>query len=487
MPPSPTTDLPNGATPAPAPALAGVCQPAGDGLFRLPDVTIWSDGWHRDNGGNWKFYSAAENQQIAANWSALRESADPHLEPPTALGHEEEQARLKALLRDDAAFQRYVAEAAKSNIKLPHCRWTDCPAAGWPERVRYDGGRIVADLERIPPVVAEMIDRGELRHVSPELYDNFSYRGKDYGPVMRRVSLLGNHPPGNKSLPSLGQRAFSDAYGAYVQFADAPAADAPAQDGKAAKRDEQITKLQSWGLSAKAVQIAAGSMSAANFADFYTAVAECMADSAAGVNDMSKPNDPNTPANGGAAGQGQPMRGYSDTPSPEFIAAVAEGVKVQLGGWFEEQRKALGQTADEVKKTGDELKQFSDAARRDAAERSAAEKKGRVDAFLTLKAKEGKVQPWETDEGDPKTAHLSLRRRLYAADGVNQISCYSDGGTEVKKTQLDIEMDAIEARPARAFNDRIGGQSGGATDQKDAVRAEVKQWFGKKYGTTNKG
>jgi hypothetical protein len=203
--------------PARLPALLG----AGP-LRRMEGVELFSVGWHRD-----REYTAAELRQTARTFAELLRGSGPRLDVPAVLGHEEEQAFLAALLAGDRDFQSYLSHKPPED-PFPHS--TEVPAAGWLRNVRFveATGKVVADIEGIPPSVAGLIDQGLLKFVSVELYEPFVWGGRDYGTALRRVALLGNEIPQVKSLKPLPKTTFAelrrprrDRFGPYRCFAEA--------------------------------------------------------------------------------------------------------------------------------------------------------------------------------------------------------------------------------------------------------------------------
>lgn len=104
------------------------------------------------------------------------------------------------------------------------------------------------------------------------------------------------------------------------------------------------------------------------------------------------------------------------------------------------------------------------------------QKRGAVTKFCETLRDAGKIQPWELDD---TTGEPTIIDRLMACDPTRKIFKYSEGGKQVGLTQLEVEMRAIEARPAHRFNERIkpGGTNGKGAE--DAEVAKVEEHFEK--------
>jgi len=104
-----------------------------------------------------------------------------HLTPPlfavrAVPGHEEDEALLKR---------------------------TDLPAMGRAVRIWRDGTKLLADFNDVPGIVAKLIEQGAYSKVSAEFYEDFTAGGKLYGPVLRRVAMLGAEIPEVKTLADI--------------------------------------------------------------------------------------------------------------------------------------------------------------------------------------------------------------------------------------------------------------------------------------------
>jgi len=88
---------------------------------------------------------------------------------------------------------------------------------------------------------------------------------------------------------------------------------------------------------------------------------------------------------------------------------------------------------------------------------------GEVTKFCENMLAEGRIKAADLDETNPKVR--SLRQRLLAADATTPILKFSEGGKVIQKTERDLQMDEIRARPSQPR--RVMVRSG----QGDAVPA----------------
>lgn len=95
--------------------------------------------------------------------------------------------------------------------KLDHDRdqWlirnSGLPAAGWLTNIRRVDDKILADIDRVPALVADIIDMGGYRRVSIELWMEFvsAITEKRYNMVMPALAFLGAETPAVRNLEDL--------------------------------------------------------------------------------------------------------------------------------------------------------------------------------------------------------------------------------------------------------------------------------------------
>ena len=127
-----------------------------------------------------KSYTEKDLDKIIENFDKLK---DTHRPPMIVLGHGEDQAMLK-----------------KSGL----------PSAGWVNRVFREGKQLFADFMDVPKKVVTLLRNKAYRFPSVEIYRNFMFNEENFGPVLRRVALLGADIPRIKSLDDILARYEED-------------------------------------------------------------------------------------------------------------------------------------------------------------------------------------------------------------------------------------------------------------------------------------
>lgn len=121
---------------------------------------------------NGQTYTEDDLGKIAANFQTLKDK----VQPPLKLGH---------------ASQKFLKDEGM-------------PAAGWVEDVRQENGTLVADIANIPHRVYQLLTDKAYNRPSAEIYTNFKDEdGKEYGPTLSAIALLGADPPAIKTLPAI--------------------------------------------------------------------------------------------------------------------------------------------------------------------------------------------------------------------------------------------------------------------------------------------
>jgi hypothetical protein len=146
---------------------------------------------------------------------SFRELRD-ELWAPVKLGHN----RRQDALREDGQ----VTEGAPPN---PGLLDTDgAPAAGWLDNLRVEGDRLLADLRRVPRVVASLVRAGAYRARSIEFWRGYrDATGKRHPLVITGVALLGAKLPAVRGLRDL-VTLYDAETGAAVSFDQATPEDA---------------------------------------------------------------------------------------------------------------------------------------------------------------------------------------------------------------------------------------------------------------------
>jgi len=133
-----------------------------------------------------KDYTDEDLEKIITNFEKLQKI---HRAPLVVLGHDEDQGLLK-----------------KSGL----------PSAGWVSRIWRKGKKFFGDFKDVPKKVVDVIKKKAYRFPSVEIYRNFVFQGEEYGPVLRRVALLGADIPRVKSLDDVLARYEEDEQGSFV-------------------------------------------------------------------------------------------------------------------------------------------------------------------------------------------------------------------------------------------------------------------------------
>ena len=127
-----------------------------------------------------KKYTEEDLKKIIENFSKLKDS---HRPPMVVLGHDEDQSLLQ-----------------KSGL----------PSAGWVSKIWTKGRKLYADFKDVPKQIVDIIKKGAYRYPSVEIYRNFAFDNEEFGPVLRRVALLGADIPRIKSLSDITARYGED-------------------------------------------------------------------------------------------------------------------------------------------------------------------------------------------------------------------------------------------------------------------------------------
>jgi hypothetical protein len=440
--------------PQPALSLDDLVELKKLGVADVPRVPLFYAGRHRDDIGE---YTDQDIADILANFKLLSCGPDPKLPVPIGLGHEGEQDWL-------------LSSGLPAAGHIPEC---------WSE----DGRSLAVKFADLPEVVADAVDLNAYFSVSPEISRQPPPGLPGKGCCLVGAALLGYKRPELKELGRLpkterrkqlaelaekssGRRTHAEktARDSVMVFAEAVPAgtDVTPHGPKEQRRQEQVGKLQSWGLSEKTVQILADSLSGANFDKFYTSIAEDLADSALGGN-MGQTDDQTK--------NGQQTQAYAEL-KPEQLAAIAEQAaataRKQVAEEFAEQRKALDRTLADARAA-------TERAAKEAADREKAEADRLIDEFVESRKRQGKILPYETDDSKPETRHLALQHRLRTLPRERTVECFAEGGAAVKKSALEVAMEEIDSRPPAQFSERVGGQKPGQSNGKALFQSVIEE------------
>ena len=124
--------------------------------------------WNKDK------YNSKDLQQMVDNFNELKDV----VKPPAKIGHSEHQDLLK-----------------KEGL----------PAAGWVDKLKMVGDKVIATFRDVPKVVKDLIDRKAYKRVSAEIYPKYKnpINGKVYNNVLRAVAFLGSDVPAVETLQDI--------------------------------------------------------------------------------------------------------------------------------------------------------------------------------------------------------------------------------------------------------------------------------------------
>ncbi|MBL8794801.1 MAG: hypothetical protein JNM56_12910 [Planctomycetia bacterium] len=145
-------------------------------LGEVKGVEVFAAGVHKDVA-----YTVQDLDAMVENFNRLQSL----LRPTVVVGHSESQEWLQ-----------------DSGI----------PAAGTVTNLRRKGQTLLADFVEMPVAIAKLVNSRAYRACSSEVYSDFEYGGKRYGPTLRRVALLGGELPAVKTLADLPAAGYSETY-----------------------------------------------------------------------------------------------------------------------------------------------------------------------------------------------------------------------------------------------------------------------------------
>lgn len=148
--------------------------------------------------GTWNgvSFALADLEDIVTAFDALKGVMPPRVQ----LGHDEKQRLARELFADDAAGA------------------DGFPALGWPDALRIEGGRLIADLMEVPVKLAKWIERRVYRARSGGLLRGVVANGVTYPWVLDHVALLGDQAPAVPGLADMVLSRDSLVYEAAIGF-----------------------------------------------------------------------------------------------------------------------------------------------------------------------------------------------------------------------------------------------------------------------------
>jgi len=405
-------------------------------------VEVFAAGKHRE-----KNYTDAHLDEMVANFQRFSSPGKTALRVPAVIGHDEDQELLDR---------------------------SDLPAAAWVTRLYRVGHTLKADFADVAPQIARLIRAKRYRTVSAEIYDEppqglAGGRGK----TLRRIALLGGEIPQVKSLADIPMpeehaesggtcwapvilrliRATQHSSGAYTCFSEV----------RPMNRDDMLKQMAEYG------------MDPSKFKD-------CPDEALAEVLKSAKPDEEEAEDDAVP----QPPDSYSDDEVKAMPDAQRKEVYSARRSYHEKMMARYSDGEAPVPAKKPEPAAMSDKAVRSIVKSAVAEAVSQVrrefaplrsdvtrfkeetrreglQAFCEARLRQGKILPCEMDRagGQP-----NLLDRLMTLDDTREVFKFSEGGREIKKTQLQAELDAIDARTPHLFGERFKDPHKGRADGK---------------------
>jgi hypothetical protein len=436
----------------------------------LQGVEIFAAGNHRG-----KEYTRRDLDDMVQNFQRFSVGDKPLLEVPAVLGHEENQELLDR---------------------------TDLPAAAWCKKIYRDGDVLKADFADVPRVIRRLIQGRRYKHVSSEVYDEppDGVPGGS-GKMLRRVAFLGGDIPQLKSLADIPlPEEHSEQFASYtpvvlkcsgVRQARAPGAYQVFSEVVSMSREEMISKLQEMGFNAEVFTPETPDAVLAEIlrvnqdeeereGEDYDdeplpepkddAEKQAYAEKARKMGERAKRYMEKYCSNmdddvSALTPQPQPMDDTPNAPEPPMpkkVTTTHQYSEQQLGELV--RREVAAALKGSVQSSIDQLQKFSE-------EQLASQKKAAVEAFCDARLKAGKILPRELDRSSP----TNLFDRLLRADSKAIVHKYRDKGKDVCLTELDLQMQEIDARQPRTFAEKVKSPS--KADAEDTDVAEIEDHY----------
>lgn len=444
---------------------------------------------HCFTAGHWQGedYTTSDLRDIVRNFNEFSAGPEPLLEVPFVIGHEEDQPL------------------------------TGVPAVGWVRGLTQEGPDLYADVEQLFPEIASLIEVGAYTRVSPEIYprDNPPEGVPARGCMMRRLSALGGQLPHIKQLSrlpkpvrlseevvrrirarptrlhSLGRTWNADArtwacFSEVVSMAESALKEAAVAGIKASHpdlTDEFLDSLSDDQLAMLAAPAEEASPMEGEAA--ATGMADPMPGTDAGMGGaVAWPDGKDRQAiEAELAQMGEDPAALAAMSDADLLALYEEkaGARQMSEGdpfdpLLDEEEPAVPTTQPKKRTVTEQfserriaalekrLKQAEAAQRRQEQlqrQRLNQERHGLIATFCERMVKTGRLSPAQVETAKDGTPIGPVVKALHAADAVRK---FSDG-----KSALQLQMDALEALPARHFGeqvpDPVQGSGGGTLSQ----------------------
>ena len=421
------------------------------GFANLDGVEVFKTGQHREGSHE---YTDSDLQQIVENFQKVSGGPNPLIRPPLVIGHEERQE-----LTEES--------------KVPELENTGTPAFGWISNLEKVGNKLLANVRNVPQWLAELIKAGSYDSVSSEIYDEPPPGVPGSGKMFRRLALLGGELPQIKDLKALSQtmrtgyseqgsrspnrqslptklftRIVERASGKFEKFSEVVPMDR-------AQLEQQALSL---GLSQATID------GITDDAVLGGLVMDLMAKQSGMPTEPPPEPTPEAPVEGQMADAGLGAGTVVATPTPTAPAApggMPGGQPSQIIMKYSDvQALVTGAVNAALKDVRTDLQ----STKEQTSQLTANTKRANITAFCEAMRGAGKILPAELDGGDPKKPTPTIVDRLMRADATRVVRKYSEGGKEIRQTELDLQMAEIESRPPLVtFAERVkGGKAGTA-------------------------
>jgi hypothetical protein len=380
---------------------------ARQGPGRVPGVETFAPGAHPgDEPGETWDYSDDDVETIVKNFAELSAGENPVHKVPVVLTHD------------------------------------DVYAHGWVEEAYRRGKPLITDWADVDPQLQEDIKARKLLKVSPEIKRDFQHPDGRVtpGPYLYRVAVIGADVPRAKGLADL-PRQFADTTqpGQRIErvfrFADPPPADTGAT---IMDRAAALQFLSDMGVDPSVLGPDVPDAALIAIATAWQSEEDIEPADAGGTTPMSEP---------------PPAVTVPPTPiAPKKVTTTRHFAERQVR---REVRRIVNQETAALKlAAAQEQKAREDRAR--------AEREASARLFCDRAAKDRKLTPADNDEGSP----LSVRSRLLRiAAQPPAVHKFTDPATkkETSKTELELQFDEIDKRPAQQFSERVRSNTPGGT------------------------
>lgn len=351
-----------------------------------------------------------------------------------AIGHED--VRIGQLAKSGDELATLLAKALFQT--------TNRPACGWISSLFMVGDAVFASFDGVPEDIAAAMNGGLLPYCSAEWYaDYVGPSGTHYGPMLRRVAILGGELPRLKFLGKLPPMVFSELGGAF------PAGKIMCfSEGRNMSHDELIAALAAFIPNVGTIGDKIDDAGLSALLELYKGGA----------------TDPGTTSGTIETSSEDAMKKVAacgETMDPNAVKAFAEATA--------QANSLKNQLAAELAKAQAINKQSAAALTILATE---AKNKERADihAFCESLVKAGKLAPFEMADkdgnGKPKASIVDV---LMSMDTQNKILAF--GETMLSPREFQMKKLA-EAPPVKAFSERMQATPTARPGQKDMSERE---------------